>query len=85
MTVYFTSFVCTFLAIALKGFQHKNVIGGHVKSVCFVAYLMYVFDILAVTLIVKNHWVIVFTSALGASLGMLFSIKLHERIYNVKQ
>lgn len=80
----FASFLCTFIAVALKGYQHKNVIGGHIKSVCFIAYLMYVFDVLAVTLIVKNNWTIVFISALGASLGMFVSIKLHDRLYKKK-
>jgi hypothetical protein len=81
MKVYLASFICTFLAVALKGYQHKNVIGNHIKSVCFVAYLMYVFDVLAVTLIVKNNWWVVFTSAFGASLGMYVSIKLHTKIH----
>lgn len=81
MTVYVASFLCTFLAVALKGYQHKNVIGNHIKSVCVVAYLMYVFDVLAVTLIVKNNWYVVFTSAIGASLGMYCSIHLHKKIH----
>lgn len=79
------SFLCTLIAVALKGYQHKNVIGGHIKSVCFIAYLMYIFDILAVTLIIKNDWTIVFVSAFGASLGMLISIKLHDRVYKREQ
>lgn len=78
------SFLCTLTAIALKGYQHKNVIGGHIKSVCFIAYLMYIFNILAVTLIIKNDWTIVFVSAFGASLGMYISIKLHDKVYNAK-
>ena len=70
------SFLCTLIAVALKGYQHKNVIGGHIKSVCFIAYLMYIFDILAVTLIIKNDWTIVFVSNfnIGTDLSVLVEV-----------
>jgi hypothetical protein len=78
--LYLISFICTFFAIALRGFQHKNVIGGHTKLVCLTAYIMYVFDVLAVSLIVRNDLSIVFVSAFGSSLGMYVAIRLHDRV-----
>lgn len=77
--IYLVSFLCTFIAVGLKGFQHKNVIGNHMKSVIITSYFMYVFDVLAVSLIIKNNWYIVFASAFGAALAMYTSIKLHDK------
>jgi len=82
--IYLISFICSFLAVALKGWQHKNVIGGHVRSIVITAYLMYVFDVLAVLLIVKNNWYVVFVSAFGASLAMYCSVTLHDRLLGSK-
>jgi len=42
---------------------------------------MYLFDILAVALIIKNDWTIVFISAFGASASMYYSIKLHDNLH----
>lgn len=79
--IYAISVFTSFVACFLKGFQHKNVIGGHIKSVFMTSWLMAAFDVAAVTLIVKGGWPIAISSGLGASVGMIVSIKLHDRIF----
>ena len=78
------SFLMTFFTVFLRGFQHKNVIGGHMRSIVAIAYLIYVADFIGFAIIIKNDWRIVFISALGASLGMYASVTLHNRIYKSK-
>jgi hypothetical protein len=76
--IYPTSVCVSFIAVALKGFQHKNVIGGHEKSMFFTSYLMAAFDVAAVGIIVVGGWPIAFTSGTGAAFGMIFSTRLHD-------
>lgn len=79
--IYVISAFVSFTACFLKGFQHKNVIGGHIRSVYIVSWLMAAFDVAAVTLIVKGGWPIALSSGFGASLGMVVAIKMHDRIF----
>jgi hypothetical protein len=79
--IYLLSFVASFVAVGLKGFQHKNVIHGKTVAVFVTSYLMAAVDVLAVSLIVREGWVIAFSAGSGAALGMLTAIKLHDRIF----
>lgn len=79
--IYAVSIAVSFVACFLKGFQHKNVIGGHIKSVFFTSYVMAAFDVAAVSLIVAGGWPIAITSGTGAAFGMVTAIKFHDRIY----
>ncbi len=79
--IYLISAFVSFMACFLKGFQHKNVIGNHVKSVYFVSWVMAAFDVASVTLIVRGGWPIGISSGFGASLGMVIAIKFHDRIF----
>jgi len=81
MLIYILSTAVSFTACFLKGFQHKNVIGGHLKSVFFTSYLMAAFDVAAVTLIVRGGWPIAISSGFGASAGMVAAILLHDRLF----
>ena len=81
MFVYLLSAFVSFTACFLKGFQHKNVIGGHVRTVYFTSWLMAAFDVAAVTLIMQGGWPIAISSGFGASLGMVIAIKMHDRIF----
>lgn len=83
--IYVISALVSFTACFLKGFQHKNVIGNHVRSVFFTSWAMAAFDVAAVTLIVKGGWPIAFSSGFGASFGMIASIKFHDRIFGAKK
>lgn len=79
--LYLTSTVVSFVAVFLKGFQHKNVIGGHVRTVFITSYFMAAFDVASVSLIVVGGWPIALTSGTGAAFGMVAAIKLHDRIF----
>lgn len=79
--LYITSVVISFIAIALRGFQQKNVIGNHLKSVFVTSYLIAGFEVIAVSLVVAGGWTIAFTAGTGAAFGMVFAIKLHDKIF----
>lgn len=79
--IYVMSVVVSFAAVFLKGFQHKNVNGNHMKSIMFFSYLMAVMDVVAVSLIVRGGLSVAFSAGTGAALGMWAAIRLHERIF----
>lgn len=79
--LYALSIGVSFIAVALKGFQHKNVIGNHLRNIFFTSYLMAAFDVAAVTIIVKGGWWVALTSGTGAAFGMIFAVKFHDWIY----
>lgn len=79
--IYLLSFITTFVAVALKGFQHKNVIGNHLKSIVITSYFMAVADVAATLIIISTGWTIALSAGSGAALGMLVSIKLHDKIF----
>lgn len=82
--VYPASIFITFCSVALKGFQHKNVIGNHKRSMFFTSYGMAAFDVLAINIIITGGWAIALTSGTGAALGMVFSTRLHDRLFKEK-
>jgi hypothetical protein len=79
MNIYFLAFIASFISIGLKGFQHKNVIGNHYKSVFITSYLMAVIDVYIINLIANNSLDIAFASGTGAALGMITSMYVHNR------
>lgn len=79
--VYALSVGVSFVAVFLKGFQHKNVIGNHQRMVFFTSYAMAAFDVAAVTLIIRGGWPIAVTSGTGAAFGMVAAIRLHDRMF----
>ncbi len=72
--------VVTFLSVFLKGFQHKNIEGNHMKLIFFTSYLMAIADIFTVGLIVKNGMWMILPSGTGAAFGMIASIRLHRKL-----
>lgn len=80
--LYLLSTVVSFIAVFLKGFQHKNVIGNHIRSVAVTSYLIALFDVATVTLVVHGGWWIALSSGTGAAIGMVASIKLHDKLYS---
>lgn len=71
----------SFIACLLKGFQHKNVIGNHLKSVYFTSYAMAMFDVASIYIVVSSHWSVMFSAGFGASAGMIVAIKFHDRLF----
>lgn len=80
-TLIALSTLVSFVAVGLKGFQHKNVIGNKQRSVFVTSYLMAALDVLSVGIIVKGGWVIALSSGTGAAFGMIFAMRLHDRIF----
>ena len=83
--IYALSVLVSFIAVFLKGFQHKNVIGAHLKSVVVTSYFLAAFDVLAVSLIIRGGWWVAFTSGTGAALGMLCAMMFHDWIFGPKK
>lgn len=81
LLLYATSVSVSFIAVFLKGFQHKNVIGNHLRTVFGTSYLMAMFDVASVSIIVVGGWPIALTSGTGAAFGMIASIKTHDFIF----
>jgi len=79
--LYLLSLITSFCAVFLKGFQHKNVIGNHIKAVFYTSFAMAAFDVAAITIVVKGDMSIAFSAGLGAALGMVSSIKFHDKIF----
>ncbi len=79
--IYFYSFLTSLIAIGLRGFQHKNVIGNHKKAVFFTAYLIALGEVLTIGLIIKGGWIICFSVGTGAAMGMVGSMYLHDKIF----
>lgn len=80
MEIYLVSIVVSFCAVFLKGFQHKNVIGGHLKLVAVTSYAMAVFDVVTVMLIYKGGWLIALSAGTGAAVGMVTAILVHDKL-----
>lgn len=81
MMIYIIAGIITFITVFIKGFQYKNVIGGHMKMVAVTAYAMAFGDVLLIGIVAKNHWTIGIACGLGAMFGMLGSIKLHNFLF----
>lgn len=84
MGLYALSAVVSFVSVFLKGFQHKNVIGNHQRTVFFTSYAMALFDVAAVSLIIKGGITIALSSGTGAAFGMVAAIRFHDRLFRVK-
>lgn len=83
-TLLVVSTVASFVTVGLKGFQHKNVIGNHLRLVAITSYLMAMGDVLCIGLIIKGGWWIALSAGTGSALGMVFAMRLHDRIFTKK-
>lgn len=79
--IYVLSVVASFVSVFLKGFQTKNIIGGHTFALVVTGYLMALFDVITISLIVQVGWPIALTSGTGAAFGVLASIRFHDRLF----
>jgi hypothetical protein len=82
--LYIASVTVTFVSVFLKGFQHKNVIGNHKKTVFFTSYMMALFDVISVMVIIQGGLIIALTAGTGAAFGMIAAIALHDKIFKGK-
>lgn len=79
--IYLLAGIITFITVFIKGFQYKNVIGNHMKMIAITAYAMAFCDVILIGIVAKNHWTIGLACGMGAMLGMIGSIKLHNRMF----
>ncbi len=79
--IYFWAGLGTFVAVFLKGFQHKNVIANMYSNTFVTSYLMAFVDVLLIGLIARATWDIAFASGTGAAIGMVSAMWLHNRLF----
>ncbi len=79
--IYAASILLSFAGVFLKGFQIKNITGGHYKTLAVVSYLIAAFEVATVSIIVHGGWWVALTSGTGGALGMLTSLYVHKRIF----
>lgn len=70
----------TFATVFLKGFQHKNVIGGHYRLIAVTSYAMSFCDVFLIGIVAHSGWEISFACGTGAACGMVASVWLHDRL-----
>lgn len=73
------AFLVSFIAVGLKGFQHKNVNGNHIKAVFVTSYLMAVTDVAVIGLIAQKGFEIAFSIGTGGAFGMVLAMYVHSR------
>lgn len=78
--VYLLAVATMFGATFLRGFQNKNVAGGHKKLAAVVGYMMAVSDMLTIGLVVKGGITVAFVGAGGAAIGWVLGMVVHDRI-----
>lgn len=79
-TTLITGFLVSFSSMALKGFQHKNVVGNHYGLVLTTSYMMTAADFAMFGLILKDGWGMYLPIGTGGALGMIFGMTAHNRI-----
>lgn len=82
--IYFWAGIGTFVAVFLKGFQHKNVIANMYGNTFITSYLMAFVDVLLIGLIARATWDIAFASGTGAAIGMVSAMWLHNHLFAKK-
>lgn len=71
----------SFVTVALKGFQQKNVIKGKTRAMFITSYFMALGDIFLVKSIVTSGFEIFVAVGTGSAIGMLVSVTLHDKLY----
>ena len=80
LQTHILAFCVSFIAIGLKGFQQKNVVGHHLRAAVITSYVMTVTDIAFIGLVAAHGWGLVVSSGTGAALGMLAAMVFHGRL-----
>lgn len=78
------AFLLALVSVFIKGFQHKNVIGGHHRLIFVTSYVMAMTDILMIGIIVDRGWSICFATGSGAAIGMSLSVWIHDKMLHHK-
>jgi hypothetical protein len=82
--LYLTSVAVSFVAVFLKGFQHKNVIAGKYSATFYTSFAMAAFDWATITIVLKGGWIVAITAGTGAAFGMITAMALHDKLFKSK-
>lgn len=82
--IYVLSIIISFAGVFLKGFQLKNIMGKHYKTLALVSYLIAAFEVATISIIIQGGWWTALSAGTGGALGMLTSIFVHERVFKKK-
>lgn len=83
--LYAMIFCATFASVFLSGFQHMNVNGRHYKMIFVTSCAMDFFKVAVVTLVVSAGIKVAIFSGTAAGLGMVLSVRFHDRIFKSKR
>lgn len=75
------TFVCYASAVSLKSWQQLNVVGRKKRVIPLVSLLIAVAEVVVVTRIVIDGWLVVIPAGLGGSVGCLIAIYLFDKTY----
>jgi hypothetical protein len=78
--IYLLQFLCSFVAVFLKGFQHQNVIGGKYKSAFIFSYLMAATNVIVIGLVVEGGLMSIVPVGTGAAIGITLSMYMYRKI-----
>lgn len=78
--LYLSAFLAMVLTTLLRGFQNKNVTGGHKKLAFFCGAAMTVFEGLVIALIAKGGTDVIYFTAIGSGIGWVLGMFIHDAI-----
>lgn len=70
-----------FVKVFLMGFQSKNVVGNHYRAAFCTSILMGLLEVAMITKIAATGWPAVTPVALGGSVGIVTSMRLHSLLF----
>jgi uncharacterized membrane protein YciS (DUF1049 family) len=78
--LYLAAIITAFSTTFLRGFQNKNVAGGHKRLAFIFGYAMAICEVFTIGLAVQNGMLVAAFSGLGAGMGWVVSMKVHDKI-----
>jgi len=75
------TFICYATAVSLKSWQQLNVVGRKKKLIPLVSLLMATSEVIVITRIVIDGWLVVIPAGLGGGAGCLIAIYLFDKNY----
>lgn len=82
---YLLAFLGSFVTVFIKGWQHGNINKRMYLNMFFTSYIMAFLDIALLYLIVKADSLhIAIYTGLGASIAMVISLYLHDKLHKSK-
>lgn len=80
LLLYLAAIITAFATTFLRGFQNKNVAGGYKRLAFIFGYAMAICEVFTIGLAVQNGMLVAAFSGLGAGLGWVVSMKVHDKI-----